>query len=331
MSEVKDVTIIGAGPVGLFGAFYAGIRGLSVRIIDSLPIPGGQLTALYPEKYVYDMPGFPQVLAKDLAREMIEQASRFSPEYVLAAQAETLERVNDDWIVGTCSGEFPTKTLIICAGVGAFNPTKIGVDREQEFEGKGLAYGVKSKEDLRGKRVAIIGGGDSALDWALGLEGIASEVVLIHRRDGFRAHEESIEHLQRSSVKTRVWEVVCEIVGGERVEAIVTENKKSGERTRIDCDFVSVNIGFKSNLGPLLTWGLDLEKTKIKVNAHMETNLPGVYAAGDVCSHEAKLELIATGVGEVCTAVNFAKTFLDPSAKAFPGHSSDMDIPSIQK
>jgi thioredoxin reductase (NADPH) len=325
------VAVVGSGPVGLFGAFYAGIRGLSVRIIDSLSTPGGQLTALYPEKYVYDMPGFPEVLAKDLAREMIEQASRFSPEYVLAAQAETLARVDDIWSVGTSRGEFPTRTVIICAGVGAFNPTKIGVEREQEFEGKGLTYGVKSKEELRGKRVAVIGGGDSALDWALGLEDIASEVVLIHRRDGFRAHEESIEHLQRSSVQIRLWEVVCEIVGDERVEAIITENKKSGERTRIDCDFVSVNIGFKSNLGPLLTWGLDLEKTKIKVNAHMETNLPGVYAAGDVCSHEAKLELIATGVGEVCTAVNFAKTFLDPSAKPFPGHSSDMDIPAIQK
>jgi len=329
VNEIKDVTIIGAGPVGLFGAFYSGIRGMSVRVIDSLAEPGGQLSALYPEKYVYDMPGFPEVLAKDLASAMIEQASRFSPEYVLGVRADSLERRDEVWIIGTANGEYATRTVIICAGVGAFSPTKIGVDREDEFEGKGLMYGVKSKEALRGKRVAIVGGGDSALDWALGLEGIASEITLIHRRDTFRAHEESAEHLSKSSVKTRLWEVVCELIGSDRLDAIVTENKKTGERTRIDCDVVSVNIGFKSNLGPILNWGLELEKTKIKVNSHMETNLPGIYAAGDVCTHDAKLDLIATGVGEVCMAVNFAKTFIDPTAKAFPGHSSDMDLPAL--
>lgn len=331
MSEIKDVTIIGTGPVGLFGAFYAGLRGLTVRMIDSLPEPGGQLTALYPEKFVYDMPGFPEVLAKDLASAMIEQASRFDPEYILGVQAETLHREQGIWRIGTDQGSFDTRTIVICAGIGAFSPTKLGVEREAELEGKGLAYGVRSKEALRGKRVVVVGGGDSALDWALGLEGIAAEVHLVHRRDAFRAHEKSVQQLLDSTVKVRLWEVVCELLGDSKLCAVVTENKKTREQHRIECDFVSVNIGFKSSLGPMLNWGLDLEGTKIRVNARMETNLPGVYAAGDVCSHEGKLDLIATGVGEVCTAVNVAKTFIDPTAKAFPGHSSDMELPPLSK
>lgn len=331
MNDIKDVTIIGAGPVGLFGAFYAGLRGMSVRIIDSLVEPGGQLTALYPEKFIYDMPGFPEILAKDLADAMVKQASRFDPEYVLGVQAESLRRERDIWHIGTNQREFQTRTIVICAGIGSFSPTKLGVEREADFEGRGLMYGVRSKEALRGKRVVVVGGGDSALDWALGLEGIAAEITLIHRRDGFRAHEKSVEQLMKSSIKVRLWEVVCGLIGGETLCGVLTENKKTKERHKIECDVVSVNIGFKSSLGPMLNWGLDLDRTKVKVNALMETNLPGVYAAGDVCAHEGKLDLIATGVGEVCIAVNIAKTFIDPTAKAFPGHSSDMELPSLPK
>jgi thioredoxin reductase (NADPH) len=326
---LKDVTIVGAGPVGLFGAFYAGLRGMSVRVIDSLAEPGGQLAALYPEKMVYDMPGFPEVVASQLASDLLRQASRFSPEMVLGKRCDTLTRDADGWILGADGLEMPTKTVIICAGVGAFSPTKLDVEREEFFHGRGLTYGVRDKEALRGKRVAIVGGGDSALDWALGLELVASEVLLIHRRDGFRAHEDSVRRLVASTVQQRLWEVVTGLEGDESLRTVITENKQTHEIHHYDIDALVVNIGFKTNLGPLKAWGLEIEKNKIVVDSQMRTNLDGVFAAGDVCTHDAKLDLIATGVGEVCTAVNFAKVLIDPESKAFPGHSSDMTLPSL--
>ncbi|MDQ2986434.1 MAG: NAD(P)/FAD-dependent oxidoreductase [Armatimonadota bacterium] len=323
------MTIVGAGPVGLFGAFYAGLRGMSVRVVDSLSEPGGQLTALYPEKPIYDMPGFPEVVASQLASDLYRQASRFAPEMLLGRRCETLSRREDHWMLCAGGEELPTKTLIICAGVGAFTPTKMGVEREDYFDGRGLTYGVRDKEALRGKRVAIVGGGDSALDWALGLETIASELSLIHRRDGFSAHEDSVRRLTASTVGLRLWEIVSELEGNERLTAVTTENKKTGEKMRYEIDALVVNIGYKTNLGPLKDWGLEIEKNKIIVDSRMHTNLDGVYAAGDICTHDAKLDLIATGVGEVCTAVNFAKVRIDPESKAFPGHSSDMTLPSL--
>ena len=323
------MTIVGAGPVGLFGAFYAGLRGMSVRVVDSLSEAGGQLAALYPEKMVYDMPGFPEVVAMQLASELNRQAERFSPEMLFGRRCETLHQAGSHWVVGAGDEELPTKTVIICAGVGAFSPTKLDVERESYFEGRGLSYGVKDKESLRGKRVAIVGGGDSALDWALGLELVASEVLLIHRRDGFRAHEDSVRRLVASTVQQRLWEVVTALDGDEKLSRVVTENKQTGDSHSYDIDALVVNIGFKTNLGPLKSWGLEIEKNKIAVDTFMRTNLPGVFAAGDICTHPAKLDLIATGVGEVCTAVNFAKVFIDPDSKAFPGHSTDMTLPSL--
>lgn len=328
---MKDVTIIGAGPVGLFGAFYAGLRGMSVRIIDSLSEPGGQLTALYPDKPIYDMPGFPEVKARDLARAMTIQAERFSPEWVLCEQAQTLEPIEGGWRVGTTSGSYDSKTVILCGGVGAFQPTRLGVEREDEYLGKGLGYGVQDRDALANKHVIVVGGGDSALDWALNLDGFAASVTLVHRRDQFRAHEESVRQLERSNVRVRLWETVAELIGEDQIEAVVVENRQTNERTRLDCDYLSVNIGFKTDLGPLRSWGLELQRNKIQVDQRMQTNLPGVFAAGDICTHEAKLDLIATGVGEVCIAVNVAKTLIEPDAKLFPGHSSDMELPPVSE
>lgn len=326
---LADITIIGAGPVGLFGAFYAGLRGMSVVIVDSLFEAGGQLTALYPEKYIYDMPGFPEILAKDLAVHLINQANRFQPRYKLGEQCLSLEKQEDVWKITTDKSSFETKTIVICAGLGSFSPTKLGIQREEEFLGKGLMYGVQDKTLLTGKRVLVVGGGDSAIDWALNLVEVAESVTLVHRRDGFRAHEESVQSLEKKGVQVRTWEVVTELHGQGVLEAVTTHNKQTNENHLIPCDAITINIGFKSDLGPIRKWGLCLEKNKISVNSKMQTNLPGVFAAGDVCTHEAKIDLIATGVGEVCTAVNFAKVFIDPNAKVFPGHSSDMQIPAM--
>jgi thioredoxin reductase (NADPH) len=326
MNQV-DVTVIGGGPCGLFASFYAGLRGMSVRIIDSLPELGGQLTALYPEKYVYDMPGFPKVLAKDLAKALIEQGTQFDPELVLEDTANELIPTEDGYLIRTAKGlELPTRTVIISAGAGAFQPTKIGVAREDEFHGAGIYYGVKDKSAFAGKNIAIVGGGDSAFDWALNLEEVAGPMTLVHRRDVFKAHEDSVEKVRNSRVDMKLWFAVKELHGNGTLTGITLENTQTKETFHHECDAVIVNIGFKSSLGPIKDWGLEIEKNQIKVNDQYETNLPGVFAVGDVCAFPQKLKLIATGVGEAATAVCFAKTRLDPGAKLFPGHSSDMDL-----
>lgn len=326
--DCKDITIIGGGPVGLFAAFYAGMRGMSVRVLDSLPELGGQLTALYPEKIIFDMPGFPKVLAKGLASEMALQGLAFKPEVLLEETASKLEADQDGYCLTTQGGKkLPTRTLLIAAGAGAFSPTKIGIEREDEFEGKGISYGVRDKEALRNKRVGIVGGGDSAFDWCLNLLDVASSITLIHRRDVFRALEDSIERVREAGIPLKLWTVVTELHGSDRLEAATLLNKQTNEEERMELDALIVNIGFKSSLGPLLDWGLEVEKQQIRVNpVTKETNLAGVYAAGDVCTYEGKLKLIATGVGEAVTAVCYAKQRIDPSAKLFPGHSSDMEL-----
>jgi ferredoxin/flavodoxin---NADP+ reductase len=327
--SLVDVTVIGGGPVGLFAAFYAGMRGMSVRIVDSLAELGGQLVALYPEKYVYDMPGFPKILAKELAFELVEQAMQFHPEIVLQETADRLEESPDGYVIHTAKGlALPTRTVIISAGAGAFTPTRIGIAREEEFEGRGLYYGVKEKADFQGKRIGIVGGGDSAFDWCLNLEPIAAEITLIHRRDQFRAHEDSVAKVMNLPINRRFFCVVKELDGKDRLESVVVENVQTGELDRLDLDALVVNIGFKSSLGPIKEWGLELLKNQILVDRRFETSRKRVFAVGDVATFQEKLKLIATGVGEATTAVCFAKTYLDPGAKLFPGHSSDMDLPA---
>ncbi len=329
MAERVDVTVIGGGPCGLFASFYAGLRGMSVRIVDSLPELGGQLTALYPEKYVYDMPGFPKVLAKDLARELIQQGTEFKPDLVLGDTATALEKDDEGYTLRTAKGfVLPTRTVIVSAGAGAFSPTKIGIAREEEFEGSGIYYGVRDKSIFRGQKLVIVGGGDSAFDWAMNLHDIADEITLVHRRDVFRAHEDSVSKVRASRVGMKLFCTVKELHGNGHLEAVTLENCQTGEAEHFPADAVIVNVGFKSSLGPLKEWGMEIVKNQIVVDDKYETNLPGVFAVGDVCAFPGKIKLIATGVGEAATAVCFAKTRLDPAAKLFPGHSSDIEMPS---
>lgn len=326
--NLVDVTILGGGPCGLFASFYAGLRGMSVRIIDSLPELGGQLTALYPEKYVFDMPGFPKVLAKDLARDLIAQGTQFHPKLILENTAVSVEEKEDHYVIHTDKGmELPTKTIIISAGAGAFAPTKIGVEREDEFAGRGVYYGVRDRSIFTGKKLLIVGGGDSAFDWAMNLNDIAEKITLVHRRDVFKAHDHSVEIVRNSSVEMKLFYVVKELHDeGGVLTAVTLENTQTKELERVEADAICVNIGFKSSLGPLKEWGLEIEKNQIKVDEKFETNRPRIFAVGDVATYGSKLKLIATGVGEAATAVCFAKTYIDPEAKLFPGHSSDRDL-----
>ena len=327
--ELFDVTIIGGGPVGLFGAFYAGMRQMKTKIIDSLPELGGQLSALYPEKYIFDMPGYPKILARDLVREMVAQGTRFGPAVCLDEKVTDLRHEPDETITLTTEkGIHRTRTVIISVGVGAFSPKRIATPGVTEMEGRGVHYFVRDTSQFAGKRLLIVGGGDSALDWCMNLEPVAAEIVLIHRRDVFRAHEESVDWLlNRSRVDVRLWHELRRVEGNDHLKrAVIFHNKSDAEET-LEVDHVLLNLGFSTDIGPLKTWGLTLQDGKeIVVNQFMETNLPGVYAAGDVATFPGKIKLIATGVGEICIAVNYAKNYIDPAAKVFPGHSSNMNL-----
>jgi thioredoxin reductase (NADPH) len=357
-SHLFDLTIIGGGPVGLFAAFYSGLRQMTTKIIDSMEELGGQLTALYPEKYVFDVAGFPKVYARDLAKNLIEQAMEYRPtvclgetvhslailktaEDVAHEPAEIQDAVSNGATVyklGSVSGKDTvyhyTRTLIISAGAGAFAPRKLTLKEAPLLEGHGLYYSCKSKSIFSNKRVLIAGGGDSAIDWALNLRetahgGDGSGITLIHRTNKFRAHEDSVRRLQatRSKIITHC-EIESLISDNGKVKGAVLNLKEKKEKVTVECDAVLVQFGFISSLGPLEHWPIHIEKKKsILVNHVMETNLPGIFSVGDVATFEkpeAKLKLIVTGFGEAAIAVCTAKTRIDPHAKVFPGHSSEM-------
>ncbi|TFB19521.1 NAD(P)/FAD-dependent oxidoreductase [Filobacillus milosensis] len=315
--KTYDITIIGAGPVGLFTAFYAGMREASVNVIDSMPQVGGQLSALYPDKYIYDVAGYKGVKAQDLVDDLYDQAQTFSPTIHLEESVLNVQRLEEHLFeITTTKGTHYSKSIIITAGAGAFQPRKLKVERAELYEGKNLHYFVKNLDDFKDRRVLVCGGGDSAVDWSLALEPIAKEVTLIHRRPNFRAHEHSVTQLERSSVKIVTPYEVGEIMGNEELieQALLKEVK--GEKTQLlEVNDVIVNYGFVTSLGPLKDWGLEIEKNSICVNSKMETNIPGIFAAGDVCTYEGKAKLIATGFGEAPIAVNHAKAMIDPKAK----------------
>jgi len=320
-----DLLIVGAGPTGLYAAYYAGFRGMRVAIVDSLTEPGGQLMALYPEKPIYDVAGYPSVLARDLAQRLVEQASSADPTYLLGRRAQALSRAEDGTLVVNLDGddEVHTKAVIISAGIGTFTPRAL--PGGEEFVGKGLRYVVTDLSALDDKNVLIVGGGDSAVDWALVLQDRAASVSLVHRRDQFRAHEGSVAQLRASKVDVLTPYAPHAILGTDdgRVRAVDVLNKQTDEHRVIECDEVVAALGFVADLGPLQSWGLEMSKRHIVTDTHMATNVPGVFAAGDVVDYPGKVRLIATGFGEAATAVNNAAPIVDPTAKVFPGHSSD--------
>jgi ferredoxin/flavodoxin---NADP+ reductase len=329
-AEPKDLTIIGGGPTGLFAAFYAGMRGVSARIIDSLPELGGQLMALYPEKYIYDVGGFPAITARDLAANLIEQGMQFGADVRLEEQVLELVREDGGMIVTTDKGRYPTKTVLIAGGKGAFAPRALECAGYDRLLGKGVSYFVKDPAQYEGKRLLIVGGGDSAVDWALNLKDRTKRLILIHRREGFRAHAHSMALLNRAveegKVELLTHREVRDINGESAVESATIFDNRTDEDTTYEVDAVLALIGFKPELGPIANWGFELERHSIKVTSLMETNLPGVYAAGDITHYPGKLELIATGFSEACIAVNNAAHYMDPKARVNPGHSTNLKV-----
>lgn len=332
--DIFDVTFIGAGPTGLFGAFYAGLREMSVKVIDALPQAGGQLIALYPEKFIFDTPGHPSIVSKELVSNLLKQVERWKPTLCFDERCLDLrqaplpgdEKGGTCWVIETDRGLHYSHTVIIAAGIGAFQPVKLKNESVETFEGRGVIFMVKDLDSHAGERILIIGGGDSAVDWALALEPVAEQITLIHRREGFRAHDTSVNALQNSTVNVRLfYELRC-VEGKKRVERAIIFDNRTLEEDTLQVDTVIFALGFKADLGPIREWGLEtIGRRYIKVNAKMETNLPGVYAAGDVALQEEldPLNLIVVGYGQVTVAVNYAYTVVRPGGKVFPGHSSE--------
>ena len=321
-NDLHDMTIIGGGPTGMFAAYYAGFRGLTSKIIDSLPELGGQLTAAYPEKYIYDVPGFQKILAKDLVKNLMAQVQPYAPTLCLGESVRKLDLSGEKRLrILTDRAEHESRVLVITTGLGMYTPRRL--KGSESFEGKGLHYTVTRTDEFRGKEVLIIGGGDSAVDWALHLEPVTRTITLIHRRDQFRAHEESVRRLLNSTIRVRPFYHMKELLGEGQVRQAVIVNTKTEAEAILQVDAVLACLGFSSDLGPMADWGLVLEgKDAIKVNTKMETNIPGVYAAGDVTEFPGKVKLIATGFGEAATAVNNAAHYIDPGRKVFPGYST---------
>jgi thioredoxin reductase (NADPH) len=313
MTMITDITIVGGGPVGLFAAYCAGMRGLSVSLFETLPYVGGQLATLYPDKYIYDIAGIPKIKALDLIKQLQEQCSSFPINFYLNDQVLDLCNQTDHLQLKTTSGFYLTKALIIAAGCGAFKPKTLALEEAPAYEDKGLFYNVKNKN------VLIAGGGDSALDWLLTLEPLAKTTTLIHRRDCFRAQAHLVNQAKATSANILTPYHITRLKGSP-LNNVIIKNLKDEATMDLAVDKVLVNYGFKSLLGPLKNWSLELDGPRIKVNASFETNLPRVYAIGDVAVYPGKLRLITIGFGEAPIAIgNIAKRL---GYKQTPLHST---------
>jgi ferredoxin/flavodoxin---NADP+ reductase len=324
---MSDLIIIGGGPAGMFAAFYGGMRQASVTLIESMPQLGGQLAALYPEKYIYDVAGFPKITGQELVDNLSRQMELFQSDIRLEEKVVSVVKQDErHFIVTTDKAEYHSKAIIVTAGVGAFEPRRLEVPDAQRFEKANLHYFVSDLNAYKGKKVLISGGGDSAVDWALMLEPIAEQVTLIHRRDKFRAHEHSVENLMASKVNVITPSEITELHGEEFITKVTLSHIKTKETQEIEVDSVIVNFGFVSSLGPIAEWGIEIDGNSIVVDSRMETSIPGIFAAGDITTYPGKLKLIAVGFGEAPTAVNNAKVYIDPEAKLSPGHSSNLKL-----
>ena len=334
--EVRDITIIGAGPVGLSTAFWAGMRQSSSRIIDSLPDVGGQCTTLYPEKWIFDVPGHPRVLASDLIAQLREQSlEQFDVPVHLETTAERISYEDDVVVLHTNRGELRSRTVIVAGGHGAFEPKRLPVSDidMSPWEGRGAHYLVSEKSAFAGKRVVIVGGGDSAFDWAVNLLDTAVHVTLVHRRDGFRAHEATVadvmDHVESGRIDLKVPYVIKDVHGSGQIEGVTLYHTgdEGADPVTVDCDAVLLQLGFSTKLGPLKEWGFQLEKGAIAVDHLMRTNLDRVWACGDISTFDGKLKLIATGFAESAIAVAQAVHTIRPETKIQPAYSTNTGVP----
>jgi thioredoxin reductase len=331
--EVRDITVIGAGPVGMCTAFWAGMREADSRIIDSLPELGGQLTTLYPEKWIFDVPGHPRVLARDLVEMMRVQAiEQFNVPVHLNTTADTISWEDDLVVLHTDRGDLRSRTVIVAGGHGAFEPKKLPGFDMTPWEGRGAHYIVGEKSVFEGKRVLIVGGGDSACDWVVNLLDTASSISLVHRREGFRAHEVTVgqvlEAAERGDVALHVPFQIREIYGDGGIERVrLFHSEDEAHEIEVEVDAILLQLGFKTALGPLKEWGFEVVKGAIVVDQVMKTSLDRVWACGDITTFDGKLKLIATGFAESAVAVAQAVHEIRPEMKIQPKYSTNTGVP----
>lgn len=303
--EIFDLTVIGGGPVGMFASYYAGMRELKVKVIEGLPVLGGQIELIYPEKEISDIGAIPMIKGKDLVVNLHEQMKSYQPTIHLEENVLNIDKQEDLFIIQTDKQIHYSKTILLTTGQGAFEPRKLTFDYPQTYRDTNLHYYVSALDTYRDKRVVICGGGDSAVDWALMLEDIAKEVVLVHRRDRFRAHEASVSRLKDSSIETITpYQPVNLFGSADRLHEVVLQKRRSDEMMRLPTDFLIVSYGFISDSEQLNNWGIGNKNGSALVSQQMETSIPGIYAAGDAATFDGKVRLIATGFGEVPTAIN---------------------------
>lgn len=329
--EIKDIIIIGGGPTGLFALFYAGMRGVTACVVDALAEPGGQLTALYPEKYIFDVGGFPKILAKDLVKGLVEQAAQFGQPLHFGERVVGLEEDSGVFTLVTERERYPGRAVIIAGGIGAFSPRRLPQPSAAAWYGRGVYDRVIDPEKFRGQRVLIVGGGDSAFDWTHQLLDRAAAVTLVHRSDRFRAHGATVAAVSAAAASGRAkvltFHELTDVRGnGDHLTGVTLRDNKSKTTHDIEVDAILPMLGFVSDLGNITEWGLTLQKDEILVDILMETGRPGIYAAGDITAYPGKLKLIATGFAEAATAVNQAVHRIYPEKKVAPGHSSNMAI-----
>lgn len=316
-----DILVIGAGPVGLFTIFEAGLLKLRCHVVDVLPQVGGQLTEVYPKKPIYDIPGFPSVLASDLIDNLMEQAAPFKPTFTLGERIEKIEKQADKkFLVTSSKGTvFAAPCIFIAGGLGCFEPKRPPIDNIREYEDKGIDYMVRNPEKYRNKKIAISGGGDTALDWTIYLADIADEIIMIHRRDSFRGHLDSVQKVMDLATAGKIKLVteaeVAAVSGGDALTTI-TIKKNSGESHEVAVDNWLPLYGLTPMLGPITEWGLEIENKAIKVNTFdYSTNIPGIFAVGDINEYPGKLKLILCGFHEATLAVQSAFAFVYPEKK----------------
>ena len=322
MTQLYDITIVGGGPVGLFTAFYAHLRQAKVKIIDSMPQLGGQPAILYPEKAILDIPAFPSLTGQELTDNLLSQLESFDTSICLNETVIGLEN-GENITLTTNKGQHLTKALIIAMGGGAFRPRPLELENADQFAN--IHYHVSNLQQYADQEIVVLGGGDSAVDWALAFEKIAKKTSLIHRREAFRALEHSVADLKASDVDILTPYIPSQVKGqGDIATELVVQKVKSDEQITVPFDHLFVNYGFKSSVGTLKEWGLDLKRHRIIVNQKQETSIPGVYAVGDCCFYDGKIDLIATGFGEAPTAVNNAMHFINPTERVQPKHSTSL-------
>ncbi len=310
--ECYDVLIVGGGPVGLFGAYYAGLRDMRARLIDRRHELGGQLTAIYPEKWVYDIPGIPAIRGKVLFENLLTQIAPYSIPVSLSQEVVLIQKNRNNMLrVETRDGHvYHSKTAVLSLGMGAHIPRRMDVPGLREFEGRGVVYGVHNLSDFHGKRVLVIGGGDSALDLALTVMEVCKDLILIHRSDRFNAHEETVKKLYSSNAEIKTFSELAGIEGQDVVQRVHLRDSRSKNVTTHDVDIVVVAIGLIFNLEGVRDWGIELENAAIVVDHNRQTNMPGVYAAGDIATYPGKMKLIGTGAAEAMQAINHAKHYI---------------------